>query len=91
MAEKRNHQRINCAEKCLLYFAGSKYCGAVMNISITGALVTLYNPAPDTIRPGDTCSLIFNNDHSTAYFKYKSRITRVNSVGLGLEILEHDF
>jgi PilZ domain len=91
MAEKRHHQRITCAEKCLLYYADSRYSGAVMNISISGALVTLYDFTPGTIVPGDTCSLLLSNDPETSFSRYKSRITRVNHAGVGLEILEHEF
>ena len=91
MAEKRQHQRITCAEKCLLYYADSRYSGAIMNISISGALVTLYDPAPGTIVPGDTCSLLLSNDPETSFSRYKSRIVRVNPKEVGVVILEHEF
>ena len=91
MTEKRHHQRITCAEKCLLYYADSRYSGAIMNISISGALVTLYDSIPGAIVPGDTCSLQLSNEPATSFFRYKSRVTRVNSTGVGLEILEHEF
>lgn len=91
MGEKRNHQRIACAEKCYLYYADSTYSGAIMNISISGALVTLYGSPPDAIMPGDECSLVLSNKPGTSVCRYKSQITRVSSAGLGLAILEHEF
>ena len=91
MAEKRRYQRLKCAEKCLLYYADSTWSGAIMNISISGALVKLNGSTPGSIKPGDTCSLILSNDPSTSFFKYKGRIARVNKTGVGLEILEHEF
>lgn len=91
MAEKRDHQRINCAEKCLLYHDDSKYCGAIMNISISGALVQLPGLTPGVFMPGDTCSFILSNEPSTCFCRYKGRIARVNPTGIGLEILEHEF
>lgn len=91
MAEKREHQRIRCAEKCLLYYADSRYSGAVLNISISGAMVMLNGSTPATILPGDTCSLILSNGPASSIYRYKSRITRVNPAGVGLEILEHEF
>lgn len=91
MAEKRDHQRVNCAEKCLLYHDNLKYGGAVMNISISGALVSLYGTRYDAIMQGDTCSLILCNGSTTSFLRYKSRVARVNEAGLGVEILEHEF
>jgi len=91
MAEKRHNQRINCAEKCLLYYADSKYSGAIMNISISGALVKLPGLNPDIIMPGDTCSFILSNDEDTSFYRYSGRITRANPAGVGLVILEHEF
>ncbi|MBW4056890.1 MAG: PilZ domain-containing protein [Proteobacteria bacterium] len=91
MAEKRQHQRINCVEKCLLYHADSRYCGAITNISISGALIKLSDFTPGVITPGDTCSFILSNEPETYFCSYKGRITRVNATGVGLVILEHEF
>lgn len=91
MAEKRQHQRINCVEKCLLYHADSRYCGAIINISISGALVKLSDVAPGIIIPGDTCSFMLSTDPETSFYSYKGRIKHVDSTGVGLEILEHEF
>ncbi len=91
MAEKRDHQRINCAEKCLLYHLNAKYNGSIMNISITGALVSLYGLTPGNILPGDVCSLILSSDPASSLYRYKSRIARVGPKEIGLEILEHEF
>lgn len=91
MAEKRQHQRINCAEKCLLFYADSRYSGAIMNISISGVLVKLHDFTPSNVKTGDTCSLILSNEPETSFCRYKGRVTRINSAGLGLEILKHEF
>jgi aminopeptidase-like protein len=91
MAEKRQHQRIDCIEKCLLYHADARYCGEIINISISGALVNLHGFIPEYILAGDTCSFILGNDLSTSFYRYKGRITRVNPSGVGLEIVEHEF
>lgn len=91
MAEQRNHKRLMCAEKCLLYLDHSKYNGAIMNISISGALVNVPGFIPGAIMPGDTCSFILSDDPETSFCKYKGRITRVIPSGVGLEILEHEF
>lgn len=91
MAEKREHQRIGCAEKCLLYHANSRYSGAIMNISISGALVTLFGSTFDAIKQGDTCSLILCNYPTTSFYRYKTRVARAISSGIGVEILEHEF
>jgi len=88
MVEKRQHQRIDCAQKCLLYHSDSGYDGAIKNLSISGAMVTLY-AATSAITPGDTCSLILSNDTTTSFYRYRGRIIRVNATEVGLEILEH--
>lgn len=91
MAEKRQHQRINCAEKCLLYYADSRYSGAIMNISISGALVKLHDFTHVAVTKGDICSLVLSNAPETSFCRYKGRIARINSTGVGLEIIEHEF
>lgn len=91
MVEKRLHKRLDCAEKCFLFHDHSKYSGAIMNISITGALVDLPGLTFGTLKPGDTCTLILSNDPDDYYCSYKGRITRIIPRGVGLEILEHDF
>jgi len=88
MVEKRQNQRIDCAQKCLLYHADSGYNGSIMNLSISGAMVKLYAATTGSIKPGDTCSLILGNDMTTSFYRYKGRIIRVNSTEVGLEILE---
>lgn len=91
MTEQRQHQRISCAEKCLLYYKDFKFSGAVTNISISGALVSLYGSVYDAFIPGETCSLLLCNDPTTSFIRYKSRITRADRTGVGLKILEHEF
>ena len=91
MAEKRQHQRIDCIEKCLLYHADSRYCAEIVNISISGALVQVHGFIPDRVLPGDACSFILGNDHAASFYRYKGRITRVNPIGVGLEILDYEF
>lgn len=89
MEEKRAHQRIGCIEKCLLYYENNKYNGTVTNISLGGVLVKLYGCSPGTLVAGRDCNLILSNDPTTSFFRYKTRIIRVKSSGVGLRILEH--
>lgn len=91
MGEKRQNQRLNCAERCFFYCGDLKYKGAVMDISISGAMVKLNGSTPAAIRPGDSCSLLLSNDPASCFFRYKVRIARVFPAGVGVEILEHEF
>ena len=91
MAEKREHQRVSCAEKCFLYCADSRYNGAIVNISISGALVMLPDFTEGCIMPGDTCSFLLSNDPATSCYRYKGRVMRVNPPGVGVRILEMEF
>jgi hypothetical protein len=61
-----------------------------MNISISGAKVTLFGSTYGAIKPGDSCSLILCNNPTSSFFSYKSRITRANPEGVGLEIINLD-
>lgn len=91
MDEKRVHQRIRCAEKCFMYHGGTSYSGAITNISISGALVTLDDGSPfDSIMPGDTCSLILSNVPATSFYRCRSRIIHINRCEVGLEIIEQE-
>lgn len=90
MDEKRVHQRISCAEKCVLYHGGASYSGAITNISISGAQLTLDDGASFDIMPGDTCSLILSNAPSTSFYRCRSRVIHINSRRVGLEIIEQE-
>lgn len=90
MLEKRNHQRISCTEKCLIYYENDRYFGSVTNISLSGVLVKLHGCSPGTIIPGKSCSLILSSDPADSIFRYKARITRVQQKEVGLKILEHE-
>lgn len=87
MIEKRRHQRIACATKCLLYQDDTKYRGMVENISLTGALVNIYRYLPAVITPGDKCSLLFCHLAVLTYSRFPSRIVRYSSAKVGLLFL----
>ena len=91
MAEKRDHKRIMCSAKCNLYHENSKYCGAIINISIAGALFHFPGLTQDIMATGDKCSIILGNEPAASFCKYNCRIARVDSAGAGLQILEHEF
>lgn len=90
MAEKRDHHRIRCSEKCHLYHEDSQYSGAITNISISGALFHFPGLSPDVMMTGDKCSLILGNESDAFSCRYNCRITRVDTAGVGLQILEHE-
>lgn len=62
-----------------------------MNISISGAFVQLTDAPASPIKLGDSCSFILSNEPSTCFYRYKGRIARVMSAGVGLEILDQEF
>ncbi len=88
MAEKRQHQRVRCDSKCLLYYEQTKYCGVISNISLSGAAVRLYGLQIGALQAGDTCSLILCADPEVCFCKYTGRITRSSSAEIGLEFIE---
>lgn len=88
MDDKRNHQRINCDSKCLLYYAKSKYYGVIKNISLTGASIKLESRHPVNIHSGEICVLFLCADPQICMCKYYSRITRVSPAGVGIEFVE---
>lgn len=88
MAEKRQHQRVRCDSKCLLYYAETKYYGVISNISMSGAAVRLYGLHTGAMQAGDTCSLLLCADPEVCFCKYTGRITRSTPAGIGLEFIE---
>lgn len=88
MNDKRQHHRINCDSKCVLFHARTKYSGIILNISLSGAALKLYGIQPGTIRTGDSCNLILSTNPEVSFCKYKGRITRISSLGIGMEFLE---
>jgi hypothetical protein len=91
MAEKRQHMRIDCMEKCLLFHGNTKYITAITNISISGVLVNLPRSASFSVLPGDTCGLELSSHPEASFCSYKGRITHSTFLAAGIEILEHDF
>lgn len=88
MAEKRQHQRVRCDSKCILYYAHTKYSGVISNISLSGAAVRLYGLRTGAMQAGDTCSLLLCADPELCSYKYSGRITRITPAGIGLEFIE---
>jgi hypothetical protein len=74
-----------------MYLNKIQYNGAIMNISISGALVLLNGSTPGALKPGDSCSFILRNDPDTYFYRYKGRVARVNTSEVGLEIIGHEF
>lgn len=87
MEEKREHHRIRCESRCLLYYEQTRFCGVIQDISLSGAGVRLLGKKAGRIRPGDTCSLILGSDTSMGFCNYTGRIIRVGPFLLGLEFV----
>ncbi len=62
-----------------------------MNISISGALISLTYPPSEVIKPGDACSFILSTNRESLFCRYSGRITHIEQAGIGLEILVHEF
>lgn len=88
MDDKRQHHRIICASKCLLYHARIKYSGVILNISLSGAGVKLYGMKTGVIKVGDPCNLILSANPEVSFCNYKVKITHISSLGMGLEFIE---
>lgn len=88
MDDRRQHHRVRCDSKCILYYAQTKYCGVISDISMSGAAVRLYGLRSGAMQAGDTCSLILCADPELCFCKYSGRITRITPAGIGLEFIE---
>jgi hypothetical protein len=80
--------RIVCVAKCILNFDGVDFQGVIENISLSGALIKLNDNMPDSIRPGDTCDMIFSSNPDVYPVKYTSTLVRLDSPLVGIEFLE---
>jgi len=87
MIEKRRHQRITCDTKCVVYHEDLKYRGMVENISISGALVSLYRTPPGGIHAGDNCCLLLCDASVSTGSRIPSQVARTISAKIGLKFL----
>jgi PilZ domain len=88
MREIGKSDRLVCETKCILNFDGFEIQGVIENISLSGALIKLNDKPPDSIRPGDTCDMVFSDNPDLYPIKYTSKIVRLDSEILGIEFLE---
>ena len=79
--------RIVCEAKCILNFDGVDYQGVIENISLTGALIKLDSDMPASIRPGDTCDMVFCSRPDVYPIKYTSKVVRLDSALIGIEFI----
>ncbi len=88
---RRNGTRVDYEHDCLLHREDAGYSCKILNISLSGALVSALNFPTHEIRPGETCALLVCSDPNSNFSEYTSRITRVGPSIIALQFLRIGF
>ena len=88
---RRNGTRVDYGHECLLHHNGTNYPCKMVNISLSGALVSAHEFPYADAQLGDTCALLLCTDPSLGVGEYTSRITRLGPSIIALYFLSIDF
>jgi len=85
MAEKRDNQRVACANKCHLSFDGKKYRAIIQNLSHSGALLRITARNRPELSQGGRCSLIISDDPQFIAGEFNGNIVHSHSTKIGIQ------
>ena len=85
---KRSGTRFDVEQDIVIHHEGIKYPSKMKNISITGMIASVPGLSTNIIKVGDTCGLSFCADPTLKAEVYASRVTRIDSSGIALNLLE---
>ncbi len=88
MDDLRQYHRITCDAKCVLYHAHSKLSGVILNISLSGVAIRLYDRQTDPMQIGEACSLILCNNPAICTYRYPVQVARIGSNVIGLQFVD---
>lgn len=88
---RRHGTRVDYEHDCLLQHNGINYPCKMVNISLSGALVSAQDFPIADIQLGDTCALLLCADPTTGIGEYTSRVTRLGPSIIAVYFLSIDF
>ncbi len=84
---KRSGTRFDVEHDIVIHHKGTKYPCKMKNISITGVIASAPGISSSVIQVGDTCGLSFCADPNVEPEVYSSRVMRIDSSGIALNLL----
>ncbi|NTW50917.1 MAG: PilZ domain-containing protein [Chlorobiales bacterium] len=88
---KRNGTRIDHERTCFLSHRGITYRCQMINISLSGTLVSVLEYASAAIQVGDVCGLFLSPESTMCPIEYTSRVTRLDPSNIAVQFLGMTF
>lgn len=88
---RRNGTRVDYGHACLLRHNGKEYPCRMVNVSLSGALISAHNFPLANVQAGDLCALFLCTDPALSFEEYTSRVTRTGPSIIALSFLRIDF
>jgi len=88
MGNQRQYVRTECESQCVLMdLDGNTYKALLENISLGGAMVTMSDGIPQSLKIGDVCDLLLCNDPELCPAKNTCRVVRHTTAHIGVTFL----
>ena len=83
----RQGWRVECGDKCVLAYNGQRSECILIDISLSGVLVSCDEDFAESIQPGDTCGIYLCNDPLVCATEVTCNVTRRDAAQIGLQFL----
>ena len=83
MATRKN-LRVDCYSSCLLNYEDTSYHAKLVNISLSGALISVDVDVLDILHVGDECALMLCDRTDACLAKYSCKVITQNSSKIGV-------
>lgn len=81
----RQGWRLGCGDKCVLEYNGNRAECILIDISITGVLVSCVGDFVELIQPGEVCGILLCGDPLVCPSEIVCRVVRRDSDKIGLQ------
>jgi len=88
---RRKGTRVDYGHECLLHHNDTSYPCKMVNVSLSGVLVSAQDFPIADIQLGDTCALLLSTDPASGFGEYTSKITRLGPSIIALYFIRIDF
>lgn len=81
----RQGWRVECGDKCVLTVNGQRSECILVDISVSGVLVSCDKVFAESIQPGDTCGIYLCGDPQVCATEVHCTVTRRDAAQIGLQ------
>lgn len=82
---RRQGWRLECGDKCMLRYNGKRTECILIDISMSGVLVSCDDECAESLLPGETCGLYLCGDPSVCPSEIECTVTRRDDSRIGLQ------